>query len=265
MDSESSGPLSGDKQSDIDRPPNVNSRSRARKSSHASGGAKGQSSVSTFISPSVALKTHSHLLTEYEQKEIQDHPQIYFMGFHASKISATQDPKLNHGFDDERGDYQLIINDHVTYRYEILEPLGKGSFGQVIKAFDHKLGSFVALKIIRNKRRFHHQAQVEIQILEHLRKHDPEGRNNVVRVEESFYFRNHLFLAFELLGINLYEYIKSNNFHGLSLDVIRRIARQLLVALSFLSQEKIIHCDLKPENILLRPSSRMAVKLIDFG
>ena len=48
--------------------------------------------------------------------------------------------------------------------------LGKGSFGQVIKAFDHKTQSHVALKIVRNEKRFHRQAQEEIRILEALKK-----------------------------------------------------------------------------------------------
>lgn len=30
------------------------------------------------------------------------------------------------------------LNDHVAYRYEILQKMGKGSYGEVIKAFDHK-------------------------------------------------------------------------------------------------------------------------------
>ena len=48
--------------------------------------------------------------------------------------------------------------------------LGKGSFGQVIKAFDHKTQTHVALKIVRNEKRFHRQAQEEIRILEALKK-----------------------------------------------------------------------------------------------
>jgi len=42
----------------------------------------------------------------------------------------------------------------------VLGVLGKGSFGQVLKVLDYKTGQYMALKIIRNKRRFHHQAQV---------------------------------------------------------------------------------------------------------
>ena len=46
-----------------------------------------------------------------------------------------------------------VIGDHLVYRYEVQEVLGKGSFGQVIKAYDHKTCTYVAIKIIRNKKR----------------------------------------------------------------------------------------------------------------
>ena len=39
--------------------------------------------------------------------------------------------------------------DDSLFRYEILEVIGKGSFGQVIRALDHKTGQYIAIKIIR--------------------------------------------------------------------------------------------------------------------
>ena len=48
-----------------------------------------------------------------------------------------------------------ILGDHIRYRYEIVEVIGKGSFGQVIKAHDHKRRMDVAIKIIRNKKRYY--------------------------------------------------------------------------------------------------------------
>merc|ERR1712100_56226 len=82
---------------------------------------------------------------------------------------------------------------------------------------------------------------------------------------EYFYFRNHMCITFELLNINLYEFLKNNKFQGLSLGLIRRIAIQLLSCLRYLRRQKIIHCDLKPENILLKASNKSSIKVIDFG
>lgn len=34
-------------------------------------------------------------------------------------------------YDDEWGDYRMVVGDHIGYRFEIMSRLGKGSFGQV--------------------------------------------------------------------------------------------------------------------------------------
>jgi dual specificity tyrosine-phosphorylation-regulated kinase 2/3/4 len=100
-----------------------------------------------------------------------DYPSVYYFGTLNDKKPAHPDkPTNNFGYDDERGDYQIINHDHLAYRYEILDTLGKGSFGQVLSCRDHCTGESVAIKIIRNKKRFYHQALVEIKILDNLRK-----------------------------------------------------------------------------------------------
>ncbi len=73
-------------------------------------------------------------------------------------------------FDDSRGDYYLTKRDHIGYRFEILSLLGKGSFGQVVKCFDHKKQINVAVKMIRNKKRFEKQGLVEVKILKNLKE-----------------------------------------------------------------------------------------------
>jgi len=217
------------------------------------------------MTAATALKRHTKDLTAFEQSEILDFGhQIYFVGTTKDKIRAMPQTAHNCGFDDENGDYKIVVNDHIQYRYEIISILGKGSFGQVVKVYDHKHKVYRALKLIRNKRRFHHQALVEVKILDFCTQHNGDG-SNIIRMEEYFYFRHHLCITFELLSINLYEFIKSNNFRGVSLNLIRRFAVQLLQALSFTKKHKIIHCDLKPENILLQTTSKSDIKLIDFG
>lgn len=146
-----------------------------------------------------------------------------------------------------------------------MEPLGKGSFGQVVKVFDHKRKEQCALKIVRNRKRFHQQAMVEVKILKHLRDNDPEENYNIVKIRDSFLFRKHVCITFELLSMNLYEFIKNNNFKGLSLGLIRRFSIQILYSLRFSKQNQIIHCDLKPENILLKNPTKSGIKVIDYG
>lgn len=157
------------------------------------------------------------------------------------------------------------MKDHLAYRYEVLEPLGKGSFGQAVKCYDYKTNQFVAVKIIRNKKRFHHQAGVELKILQYLKENDPDDVHNIIRMKDYAVFRKHLIISFELLSINLYEFIKNNNFQGISLGLIRRFAIQILQALKYMRDNEIIHCDLKPENILLKSHNKSGIKIIDFG
>lgn len=86
--------------------------------------------------------------------------QVFFCGQGADKVASTMsEAGDNFGFDDERGDYNVAVGDHIGYRYETNCLIGNGSFGQVIKAFDHKKLTSVAIKIIRNKPRFHKQVQ----------------------------------------------------------------------------------------------------------
>ncbi|KAI1468003.1 uncharacterized protein F4812DRAFT_459287 [Daldinia caldariorum] len=207
------------------------------------------------------------MLNIYERGEIVDYNDVYFCGTqNASKVVGDLNSKLpNFGYDDERGDYSIVIGDHLAYRYEIVDVLGKGSFGQVVRCIDHKTGVLVAVKIIRNKKRFHQQALVEVNILQKLREWDPQNRHSMVNFTHSFYFRGHLCISTELLDMNLYEFIKSNAFRGFSLKLIRRFTKQMLSSLNLLKQHKVIHCDLKPENILLRHPMHSEIKVIDFG
>ncbi|XP_069484423.1 dual specificity tyrosine-phosphorylation-regulated kinase 4 isoform X2 [Ambystoma mexicanum] len=217
------------------------------------------------LEPVDTLKYFKNLLTNFEQSEILDYPEIWFLGQDAIKIDGVPGAENNNSYDDDQGTYIKVLHDHLAYRFEVLEVIGKGSFGQVVKCLDHMNNELVAIKIIRNKKRFHHQALVELKILELLRRRDKDGNHNIVRMKEYFYFREHLCISFELLGLNLYELIKKNNFQGFSLSLIRKFTTSILKCLQLLNKERIIHCDLKPENILLCKKGQVAIKVIDFG
>ncbi|KAI6712638.1 hypothetical protein JHW43_004866 [Diplocarpon mali] len=218
-----------------------------------------------YMSPQLALQKSK--LNIFERGEIIDYKEIYFTGTEtaAKHVGELAVDTANFGYDDERGDYSIVPGDHLSYRYEIVDVLGKGSFGQVVRCVDHKNGGLVAVKIIRNKKRFHQQALVEVNILQKLREWDPKNRHSMVNFTQSFYFRGHLCISTELLDMNLYEFIKSNGFKGFNLKIVRRFTKQILSSLLLLKQHKVIHCDLKPENVLLAHPLHSEIKVIDFG
>lgn len=218
-----------------------------------------------YLSPEQAVKLYGSKLTDYEQQEIHNYPQVYFVGQHAKKRTGPIGGPQNSGYDDESGTYLVSAHDHVLYRYEVLKVLGKGSFGQVLKAYDHKTQTHIALKIVRNEKRFHRQAQEEIKILDHLRRQDKDNSHNIIHMIDHFVFRNHVCITFELLSMNLYELIKKNKFQGFSLALVRKFAHSILQCMDSLYRNRIIHCDLKPENILLKQPGRSGIKVIDFG
>ncbi|XP_014906356.1 dual specificity tyrosine-phosphorylation-regulated kinase 2 isoform X1 [Poecilia latipinna] len=217
------------------------------------------------MSPDLAMKQYMSKLSSFEHHEVFSYPEVYFIGQNAKKRNGVLGAANNSGYDDEQGSYIQVPHDQIAYRYEVLKVIGKGSFGQVVKAFDHKTQTHVALKMVRNEKRFHRQAAEEIRILEHLRKQDKDSSMNVIHMLEHFTFRNHICMTFELLSMNLYELIKKNKFQGFSLPLVRKFAHSILQCLDALHKNRIIHCDLKPENILLKQQGRSGIKVIDFG
>ncbi|KAL6590446.1 kinase-like protein [Neocallimastix californiae] len=243
------------------------------------------------MTPETVLRTKYDVLTSYERVEIRDYDEIWYIGSNSvqkidiaykkptEKKHGEKPEVLNNGYDDSRGDYHIILHDHINYRYEIISLLGKGSFGKVLKCYDHKEKNYVAVKIIKNKKRFEKQGMVEVKVLDAIKSDDPENVMNSYNIKyiESFYFRGHLCIVNELLGINLYEWIKNGGFRGVTISMIRHITKEVLTSLEVLEQKKIVHCDLKPENILLRdpmqikPSlsssdlDKIGIKVIDFG
>jgi dual specificity tyrosine-phosphorylation-regulated kinase 1 len=173
----------------------------------------------------------------------------------------------NEGYDDAHYDYILQGDEIFAERYILKHRIGKGSFGQVVCAYDKELQCEVAIKIIKSRKPFMLQAQTEIDLLSTLLDKDPNDEKNIVRLLHTFVYRNHQCLVFEMLSYNLYELLKNTKFKGVSLNLIRKFGKQILRALEFLSSKEvdIIHCDLKPENILLRHPRRSAIKIIDLG
>mmetsp|Transcript_22528 Transcript_22528/g.21684 ORF Transcript_22528/g.21684 Transcript_22528/m.21684 type:complete len:355 (-) Transcript_22528:344-1408(-) len=151
--------------------------------------------------------------------------------------------------------------------------MDKGAFGQVVRCLDHKLQSEVAIKINRNSTYDHSSSKTEIAILRKLQeglesKEEQwvnQFKERVVEFKDSFFFRNHFCLVFEILGKNLYSDLKNKQIFELR-SHMKDYTHQILQALVYLKKLSIIHCDLKPENVLLKNDEKKEeVKVIDFG
>jgi homeodomain interacting protein kinase len=186
----------------------------------------------------------------------------------ASKNAYNNNTNNNNNNNNE-GDYQLVLHEifySMTNSYEVLEFLGRGTFGQVVKCWNKRTNEIVAIKILKNHPSYARQGQIEVGILSRLGQENAD-EYNLVRAYEVFQHKNHTCLVFEMLEQNLYDFLKQNKFSPLPLKCIRPIVQQVLHALSKLKRLGLIHADLKPENIMLVDPIRQPykIKVIDFG
>lgn len=185
-------------------------------------------------------------------------------------LTKPSEGKQNGGFDNINSDYILFVNDILgteqNRKFLVLDILGQGTFGQVVKCQNCLTKEIVAVKVIKSRSEYINQSVTEVKNLKIINQNlDPSDKHHFLRLNDTFFHKNHLCLVFELLGKNLYELLKQNRFHGLSISLIRKFTHQLLDSLCVLKVNKLVHCDLKPENILLCSNDKSDIKVVDFG
>ena len=146
--------------------------------------------------------------------------------------------------------FRIRKGEHVAFRFEMFNSLGAGNFGQVVRCFDHKYKREVALKLISPDETFASQARVEVAVLKRVEG----GTSRVVKMLEHLKFRGRLCVVFELLHINLYEFLEARAFAKLDIQHVRHIARQMVDALVYLKHMQVVHCDIKPRKHFARTS-----------
>ncbi len=170
---------------------------------------------------------------------------------------------------DSAYDYKITAHEILqsyTGEYEVLEFLGRGTFGQVVKCWKRHTNELVAVKISKDHPSYKKQAEIEVNILSLLMQEDSE-EHNFVRAIECFTHKNHTCVVFEMLQQNLYDFLRSTKFRPLPLKYVRPILHQVCSTLLKLKSMGLIHSDLKPENIMLVDHDRQPyrVKVVDFG
>jgi dual specificity protein kinase YAK1 len=172
------------------------------------------------------------------------------------RILTQPSETSTHSFDDN-ADGNLICRVHDiiasdTHQYTVLDLLGTGTFGQVFRCQLMKTGELVAVKVVKGKPAYRTQGLLEVKIAKLLNTiGDPEDKQHIVRILDSFEYKGHICIVFELLGCSLLDLLTQNQYRGLPLSTVQRYAKQILMSLVVLQDASVIHCDLKPENILL--------------
>lgn len=131
--------------------------------------------------------------------------------------------------------------------------LGKGSFGEVVLAWDVELKQLVALKLIPQYRLTENKLQLaftrEIKALNELR------HPNIIKVLSLQKTVNNMYVALEFCNAGtlseLLKYFKNQHSSGIPEDLVQKILIQIVDGLSYMHQKGIIHRDMKLENILL--------------
>ncbi|XP_076173500.1 CDC like kinase darkener of apricot isoform X2 [Ptiloglossa arizonensis] len=179
-----------------------------------------------------------------------------------------------------QGRTRMSITDIITNI--VLATLGAGTFGKVVKVKDLQMDHVMALKIIKNVEKYREAAKLEINALEKIATKDPEGQHLCVKMLDWFNYHGHMCIAFEMLGLSVFDFLRDNHYQPYPLEHVRHIGYQLCYAVKFLHDNKLTHTDLKPENILFVDSDyekiynnkkrkeikrikRTDIRLIDFG
>lgn len=148
-------------------------------------------------------------------------------------------------------------------RFKILEPLGRGGFGVVFRAFDPELQRDVAIKISRwdlassaeTRQRFQREAIAAAGL----------NHPGIVRVYEVDSDRGLDYIVSELVDG---ESVAQVNGRLFPVREAAQIVRDVADALEHAHQRGVLHRDLKPANILLADQSNsphLTPKISDFG
>ena len=181
----------------------------------------------------------------------------------------------------------------VNGRYRLLNIIGFGSYGAVVKALDIEAGTHVAVKIMfsllpNERSRILTLDGKRWEVLDSTTEAQNEldayrvlGNrcDHCMKMLDSFQDDEATYIVMPLMTMSLFDAIRSprltasNSFASLhsyfvdikiNLNKVRRISRQLFEGLECMHDLGVVHNDLKPENILIDRETKQ-LRIIDFS
>lgn len=154
---------------------------------------------------------------------------------------------------------ESVTREDPTTKYELLNELGKGSYGAVYKARDIRTSELVAIKVISlsEGEEGYEEIRGEIEMLQQC------NHPNVVRYLGSYQGEDYLWIVMEYCGGGSIADLMNVTEEPLEESQIAYICREALKGLAYLHSIFKVHRDIKGGNILL--TEQGDVKLGDFG
>ncbi|CAN0355783.1 unnamed protein product [Lampetra planeri] len=211
--------------------------------------------------PQEILHLYGSYLTQSERTELLAMQEIWYLG-----LQNQAQGLYNNGYDDEDENYIPVKHEHLNFRYEVLETIGFGGQGIVVKCLDHRTNSLVAVKILGIPVSAYdaNLQRREIEIGNQVQAWDTDD-SNIIKMLDWFEFRKHYTIVLELLSGTLDDLNRRRNAEPLRMEEVKIFTKGILKCLSHLQAKKIIHGDLKPENILVKDRVAGTMKVTDFG
>ena len=171
---------------------------------------------------------------------------------------------------------------YVLGDYELLEKLGEGSYGKVLKAKHRTTGKVYAIKHVKDVLYNTYEAHKLFREIHIMRKLSSMSKNiftsKLVDVivpfrevdsdtskasEKSQLLIDELFMVQECFGADMSQMMREPENIALGEDHIKAIIYNILCGLHFIHSAQIVHRDIKPSNILI--NSECNVRICDFG
>ena len=155
----------------------------------------------------------------------------------------------------------------ITGSYEIIQLLGTGSYGVVVKAQNKETKKIVAIKKFFSVYRDMVDAKRILREIAIIRKLNATKHPNIIEIYDLIIPDqqkvNEIFLVMEFCEMDLSKFIESG--YQMSPLMIKKIILDILQGLHYMNKRGVIHRDIKPANILINIRPNVTAKLCDFG